>query len=165
MAYRYYSFTEAFPELFTLPTVIQENEYEMLVPNLELEVMAWEGIICLPKGSQLDIKAIKDLATALYTAHVIVSTNPAYAGLANDGVRKIESLDNKIEFQDYKFKSAFDLLTTKYGVRLKDMLEKYSCKRIRDEEYEELTKVHEFAGIGESMGSCCDDDFSFGVIW
>ncbi len=165
MAYSYLNFTQAFSELFTTPSAIQETEYNLLAPNLELEVMGWDSIICLPTGSQLDIAAIKNLATALYTAHVVVTTYSSYSQLANDGVRKIESLDNKIEFQDYKFKSAFDLLTTSYGARLKDMLEKYSCKRIRDEEYDALTKVHEFAGIGESLEDCCDDNFSFGVIW
>jgi hypothetical protein len=165
MPYSYLNFTQSFSELFALPNPIQETEYDLLAPTLELEVMAWDGIICLPTGSQLDIAGIKNLATALYTAHVVVTTYPAYSPLANDGVRSIESLDNKIAFQDYKFKSAFDLLTTRYGARLKDMLERYSCKRIRDEEYEALTKVHEFAGIGESLGGCCDEDFSFGVIW
>ena len=166
MAYTYLSFTQSFPELFTLPNSLLEAEYDLIAPNLELEVMAWDGIICLPKDSLLDVLAIKNLATALYTAHVIVSTRPGYGQLATEGVRKIESLDNKIEFQDYKFKSAFDLLTTTYGARLKDMLEKYSCKRIRDEEYEVLTRVHEFSGIAETLGDCCEDGgLSFGVIW
>lgn len=161
MPLSYLDFITNFPEFNTLA----EPSYLTQSTQIALEVMNWDSIICLPTGSTLDVSSVKNLATSLYQAHVIATTNPSYASLATDDVKRVESLDNEIEFKDYKLSSAFDLMKSSYGVRLKAMLDTYSCKRIRDEEYEALTKVHEFAGIGEPIDSCCDDVAGFGLLW
>lgn len=147
MAYDWVVFNDLFAELFREPVTspIDEVAYRNLVSMVELETMNWEGIICIPFGSTIDINAVKNLATALYTAHIIVSSNLSYTALAMDEVKRVESLDNKMEFRDYKLNSKYDLRGTSYGVRLQSLLDNYSCKRIREEE---LVQPHTFAGFG-----------------
>jgi hypothetical protein len=169
MALEFTTFLQFFPEALG---VIDQASYETQSQVIELELACWDGLICLPKDcTDLNLAKVKAQATALYYLHNRVLQTPSFGQFTvEDDVEKIESLDDKITFRDYKFSSAYDLKRSQYGVRLLAMLDKYSCKRIREEQYAADTLVHTFSGIGESFSSgcddCCDeDDYTFGVIW
>ena len=150
-------FQAAFPELFTVLNPIDEDYYTNLSSQLEIETLSFNGLLCLPTAildgsvaSNITIAGVTDQAMALYLAHVIVCSNPNYSDLAPDGLKKVESLDNKLEW-DIKIDSKYSLKLTNYGTRLLNLLEKYSCERIRQEELAVLNTTHEISGVGADM--------------
>ncbi len=170
--YTYLEFQTTFPELFTAPPIIIPitfSEYEALSATLELETMDFCDLICIPTKLKdslaiTEVK-VKQLANALYLAHILSTQSPNYVAFQPDGLKRVESLDNKLEWNMKPLDSKYQLSLTTYGQRLLELLEKYSCERIRKDEKDQLTTVHEIAGIGASVDNdCCDNDY-FGVTF
>lgn len=158
----YTTFSAQFPELAANTAFPSLATFNAFLPAWLLEIGSLKNDICITPDlleliPGLTAEDVYDQIRSLWIAHTIVMNNQAnYPNEVDQNIKRVESLDNQMEWFDKKVKSSFDFNLTKYGKRYLDMMERYSCTRQAEVARNSL---HEISGFALEIDASCGDGY------